>query len=247
MADPEQVHTDLNTLAQFVHVEAWGALGGEPTLHPRLREILSIVRESRIADRVELWTNGIAFKKTVPGILDKSVMDALVLSRYEGKLSDDLVRWIAEWCESEGIDLVMKDERRHPNFKTLFELVPTNAADTKRKYAGCFFRHFSRVANEGFFYTCCCAPQMPVLVQHRPHGSDGIKIEGLTEAALRAYLDNPEPLGACTICAGRDTAVDVQWSEEKQPIAWLRKSGMIYVTAENVANVPNDNVQEPRI
>jgi hypothetical protein len=64
-------------------------------------------------------------------------------------------------------------------------------------------------------------------VQGRPCGSDGIPVAGITEQQLRDYLERSEPLGACSICAGRDTAVDLQWSEEKQPALWLQKSGQL--------------------
>jgi hypothetical protein len=63
-----------------------------------------------------------------------------------------------------------------------------------------------------------------MLLQKKEFGTDGIKISTLTKNSLSAYLSNPEPLGACTICAGRDTAVDISWREEKDPFQWIKAS-----------------------
>ena len=222
-ADSKQVERDLNNLARVVHANAWAAIGGEPLLHRNIVEIQEIARKSGIADQIEVWTNGLLLD-TMPVEFWRAV-DVIVLSIYDGKHDDDSLARIRHKACHECVELVVKDERTWHNFRTNLEPVPTNAADTKRKFDGCFFRQFSRVANRGYFYTCCCAPHMPVLLQGRSHGSDGIAInEHLTEATLRAYLERSEPLGCCTICAGRDTAKPVAWREERDPVKWVEAS-----------------------
>lgn len=223
-ADPKQVERDLSHLSTFLHADRWGALGGEPLLHPSLHEIIQIVKLSSICDKIEVWTNGIQLVRGLNDLFWHSPFDILVLSRYEGKLSDDDVESIKISCLLYGKELVIKDERTWHNFRTNLEVTPTDTVSTKLKYDGCFFRSFSRVANNGYFYTCCCAPHMPRLLQGREEGADGILIEGLTEEALQAYLTRSEPLGCCTICAGRDTAKSVVWSEERNADKWLAKS-----------------------
>ena len=220
-ADPQQVYEDLNHLAGFLHADRWGALGGEPLLHSKLVEILLIARNSGIAEKTEVWTNGLLLKRQKPEFWRS--FDILVLSVYAGKHDDDSLEWIARKCEEEAVELVVKDERLHPNFRTLLE-APSGPARTKYKYDHCFFRGFSRVANFGFFFTCCCSPHMPMLMQGQPYGTDGISIQKSSEASLRAFLNRPEPLGACVICAGRDTAKPLVWHEEKDPKQWLMAS-----------------------
>ena len=232
MCDPEQVHRDLTALASILRADAWGALGGEPTLHPQLELVLEAAEESDVADRIELWTNGISIGRMTSRAW--STLDEVVLSRYESKLTDAQVAWIADVCAERQIKLRIMDERTQPNFRTLLEKEPTDESATRSKFAGCFFRHFSRVANDGYFYTCCCAPHMPVLVQGRPAGSDGVAIEGLTEAGLLRYLERAEPLGACSVCAGRDTAVQIAWREEKEPLRWLAASAGLSETSQEL-------------
>jgi hypothetical protein len=63
-----------------------------------------------------------------------------------------------------------------------------------------------------------------MLVQGRPYGTDGVLIADSTEESLRAYLERSDPLGACTVCAGRDTAVNIPWQEERDPKRWMERS-----------------------
>jgi hypothetical protein len=223
-ADPWQVEQDLGHLATFLHAERWGALGGEPLMAAQLVDILQVARASGIADKIEVWTNGLLLKRQ-PSEFWKA-FDVLVLSIYPDKHDTSSLEWIARKCEEEGVELSVRDERHNPNFRTLFEPTPTLPHVTRRKFETCFFRHFSRVANRGYFFTCCCAPHMPMLVQGRTFGDDGLLIEGSTEDTVRAYLERQEPLGACTDCAGRDTAQPLVWHEQKDPAAWLKESAL---------------------
>lgn len=223
-ADPAQIEKDLRHLSSFVRADAWGALGGEPLLHTELADIVHIVYDSGIAvNHIEVWTNGLLLPRMGADFWS-SPFDTVVLSVYEGKHTDESLTEIATLCRQYRKLLVVKDERAWHNFRTLLEPAPTDADATRKKFRGCFFRSFSRVVNEGYFFTCCCAPHMPMLLQGRPFGSDGVRVEGLTEEGLRSYLAREEPLGACAICAGRDTAVPIQWHEERDPAKWIAAS-----------------------
>lgn len=216
----QQVETDLSHLSPILHADVIGALGGEPTMHKQLVDILHVMRDSRIADTLEVWTHGEFLQRMKPDFW--RAFDVLVVSIYPGHEEKNL-EWIKQKCTDEGVVYSPRDERLNPNFMTLLEPAPTDYETTKKKFAGCFFRHFSRAVNYGFFYLCCCWG-IPHLLQDRPFGSDGIKVEGLTEAELSAFLNRVEPLGACTICAGRDTAKPLVWREEKDPKKWLMAS-----------------------
>lgn len=221
-AKPAQVEKDLFHLATLLHADRWGALGGEPLLSKSLIDILRIARASQVADKTEVWTNGLALRNQRPEFWRS--FDVLVLSVYEGKLTDDQIAWIVARCTDEGIELVVKDERVWKNFKTMLEPTPTGFKETQEKFRHCFFKSFSRVADNGYFFTCCCAPHLPSLMQMRPFGTDGIPIEGLTEKALDAYLRRNDALGCCDICAGRDTAKPIEWREERDPVKWIAAS-----------------------
>lgn len=221
-ADPKQVEKDLGHMTTILHAEKWGALGGEPLMNAKLVDILKIARDSGVAEITEVWTNGILLRRQRAEFWHS--FDHLVVSIYPGKLTDQEIEWIAKKCEDEDVVYSPRDERLNPNFMTMLEPIPTGLAQTKSKYDGCFFRHFSRCASYGFFFTCCCGPHIPMLIQGQPYGTDGIKIEGLSEQELAAYLTQAEPLAACYVCAGRDTAKPLVWSEEKNPKKWMMAS-----------------------
>jgi hypothetical protein len=61
-------------------------------------------------------------------------------------------------------------------------------------------------------------------MQGKAFGTDGIPVKDITEELLSNYLTRTEPLGACTICAGRDTAKAIPWQEIKDPVRWINAS-----------------------
>lgn len=220
---PTTVEHDLSILSGFVRTDAWGALGGEPLLNPRLVDILRVVKATRIADKIQVWTNGILLFRM--GEEFWRAVDEVVLSRYPHTLDDVKFNRIVAECKEHGVELTVKDERVAPNFRSLLEPLATDPAETERKFRGCFFRGFSRVLNHGWFFTCCVAPHLPFLMQSRSYGSDGIRIDReLTEPRLREYLERRVPLGACEMCAGRDTAVPIRWQQARDPYHWVLRS-----------------------
>jgi GTP 3',8-cyclase len=225
MIDPADLAVDLHHFGRMAHVDAWAAIGGEPTLHPRLIEILRVARSSGVADRIEVWTHGGNLREMSDAFWD--ALDVLVVSVYPGKLTDDDLIWIQAACEWHGVELQIKDERHHPNFSRLLEPEPSDAAKTARKYRECWLRTFSRVLDGGFFYRCCTSPFVPKLLLGLPEGTDGLRVdEYLTEDALQRFLDQPEAPASCALCTGRNTESSdpIPWREVRDPTEWLRAS-----------------------
>ncbi len=226
---PESVARDLKNISRVAHTQEWAAMGGEPLIHPKLVDILKVARDSGFMDQIQVWTNGLLLKKMSAEFWRS--FDKMVFSVYPGKHDDESVAWIVKKCEDEGILIRVVDERHHPNFMTMLEPEPTDPVRTKDKFNRCYFRGHSRMMNYGHFYTCCCAPHLPMLVQNQPYGTDGIALEGLTEEGLYNYLTREDPLGCCTICAGRETAQAITWAEIKDPARWISASkGLDYAS-----------------
>jgi cyclic pyranopterin phosphate synthase len=223
MLDPAQMLRDLEFLSKFVHVGAYGMLGGEPTLHPQLAALVKIAKDSGIADKIEVWTNG----QRVLRMEDHfwmSPFDDLVLSAYPGKITDKELKSIEHRCKDWGKAFHLKDERKHPNFTQLLKTVPGRAKET---WDHCWFKTYSRVLDKGFFYTCCCGPYLAPLLLGKPAGTDGLAVDAeLTEEKIIDYLERRQPLEACGPCAGRNTqdAVPITWREIRDPKAWIEGS-----------------------
>ncbi len=58
-ASPEQILRDLSVLAKHMQADHVRLLGGEPLLHPRLTEVIAAARQSALAGRIRVVTNGI--------------------------------------------------------------------------------------------------------------------------------------------------------------------------------------------
>ncbi len=223
-ATPEGVAKDLNYLATMLHAGAWGALGGEPLLNKRLPEILQAAKASGIAESYEVWTNGLLVNDQKAAFW-LAPFDTLVVSVYPGKLTDSQLDWMRYACENHGKRLIIRDERVDPNFMTSLEPSPTNPRVTLDKYRGCAFRCGNNcAASYGYFFMCCCGPHIPMLMQDQSYGTDGVAIEKLTEDELLDYMTRKEPFGACYVCAGRDTAKRIPWSEQRDPVIWMKAS-----------------------
>jgi hypothetical protein len=200
LLDPYQLEVDLAYLSKVLHAEAWGALGGEPLLHPNLPQILEVVHRSGICDTIEVWTNGIALRKQADNFWDSPYLDRIVLSVYPGTLDDAAIDWIRGRCVEAQVDLVIKDERHVPNFERLLEPTPTGPLVTARKYKDCFFRLFSRVVDNGYLYRCCTSPFIPRLLLGLPEGTDGLAVENVTEQQVNDFLFSPKPAASHSFC-----------------------------------------------
>ena len=60
--DPSVVGKDLRSLSRFLKCQVVRILGGEPLLHPSLKELLKEVKCSNISANICLVTNGILLK-----------------------------------------------------------------------------------------------------------------------------------------------------------------------------------------
>jgi len=222
LAQPAALAHDLERLGRVAHAERYALIGGEPTLHPDLKEMLAVARASGIADSIEVWSNGLRVASMPPWFWKG--LDRLVVSAYPGKITDEKLAAIGAKCTEAGVVFELKDERKRPRWVRLLEAAPTDDATTQRKYDRCKNRRYSSVVDRGHFFRCCTSPFIPRLLQGRPDGSDGIALEGLTEQGLAAFLGRREAMEACRLCTAFDKGRPSPWREEREPVAWLRES-----------------------
>lgn len=223
MVTPEGLLSDLTNLGRVARAAKYAFIGGEPTLHPGLRQMVDVARAVGIADELEIWTNG----QTLRGNNKLNgwfwwAFDRVVVSAYPGKLTDDDLQWMADAANEAGVKFEVKDERKQPYFTRLLESEPTDEARTRAKYRRCWYRTYCHVLDHGAFYRCCTSPFIPEFVLGQPN-TDGIPVEGITEEALRAFLGQEEPMDSCRVCAGHG-AEPVAWVEIREPVAWVEAS-----------------------
>lgn len=228
MIPPDVLERDLLHFSRVCHVDGYAMIGGEPTLHPALVDLLKVARSSGVTDCLEVWTNGI-------GVVDRypanhtfwQSFDLLVLSRYPGRLTDDEVSTISARCSESNIRLRIMDERVSPNWTQLLDAETSDDTYAQLKYDACWFKGYSRVLDWGYFGRCCTSPFIPSLIQGRHFGDDMLPVdEHLTEEKLAAFLEQTAFMESCRDCAGRNTpsSVPIVWREEKDPAKWLQAS-----------------------
>lgn len=219
---PEQLGHDLYEFGKVARIRKYAFIGGEPTLHPMLRELAFVARSfPNVFDELEIWTNGQTLG--MQGDWFWQAFDRIIVSAYPGKLTDADIEWMREQCAAHNTAFELKDERNAPYFTRLLEPKPTDKWQTQAKYNACWYRTYTRVLDWGYFYRCCTSPFIPSVIQGLPKEIDGIAVEGLTEDGLLDFLNQTKPATACQMCAGHG-ANAIPWAEERDPQKWLEMS-----------------------
>jgi organic radical activating enzyme len=203
--DPGNLCSDLTALAGSYHAGVLKILGGEPLLHPGLPDVMLAARESRVADKVEIWTNGLLLPRMDGRVWE--AVDSVRISLYPGRsLKQDQLDACADLARRHGVLLRYK---HYQAFQESYSEQGTSDPDlVKRIYVTCNSAHRWRchtVAN-GWFFKCAQSYMIPKGMSLGPQATyrNGIKIEDSPEFRdrLLSYLTSPDPLPSCRNCLG---------------------------------------------
>jgi hypothetical protein len=195
----------LQMLARVYEAKWVRLVGGEPLLHPRLIELMEAARASKVARLVSVVTNGVLLSR-----MDRAFwreVDAIEVSLYPGKELDEEGRKRSlELAEEYDVDLRFISVRV---FRESFATLGTSDGRLiNRIYSACELAHVWRchTVADGYFFKCPPAHFLPKVVPACAsyNRRDGLEIsasEGFA-AALRTYLNSPEPLASCRYCLG---------------------------------------------
>jgi cyclic pyranopterin phosphate synthase len=213
-ADPDVVKRDLEAAAKIMHFQVYNLVGGEPTLHPQIVEIARIVRQSGITDRIEITSNGQSCRRW-PDALYQSI-DDLIITPY--KIGAYEIALIIDKCAEHGVSL-----QWHPVIFTYAAYQQPNSERGAVLYQSCWYKRNRNVIDVGYFHRCCIGRFLPELLQGQARNAEAIPLEGLTEAALLAFINQPETPEMCNVC-GANCAPRVSWAEESDPTRWKERS-----------------------
>lgn len=205
IVSPDQILDDLDLLGRVYHARWVRLVGGEPLLHPQLLDVIAAARQSRIADRVSLVTNGVLLTKMDDELW--RAVDAIEVSLYPGKGLDAAARsHCKELARRHDVDLRLVEIRE---FRESFSNRGTDDdALVRRIYSRCEIAHVWRCHTvvDGYFYKCSPAYFLPKTIPACASfdNASGIRISGSDRfpADLRGYLDSPDPLPTCRHCLG---------------------------------------------
>jgi hypothetical protein len=212
--EPDAIASDLARLTTVFHAGEVRLLGGEPTLHPRLIELIEILRRSGIADRVGIETNGTLLARLPEAFWAQ--IDDVSVTLYPGHdLGPDLEGRLMRLAEQHGANLMIA---RAEVFRESHAALGTSDGELVRRiYNTCKVAHDWRCHTivDGRFYKCpqaCSLPRM--LGAQSDADADSVDLtdpSGLFER-LMAYLESPEPLRSCRHCLGTVGKL-FSWSE----------------------------------
>lgn len=206
-ADPDAIFDDLSTLGIHYHARQLRLLGGEPLLHPNLLEIIDAARESGIADRIRILTNGTLLNRMSREFWKK--VDEVSVSVYPGKEpSAAQLKSFTENARTFGVQLeIFHFDRFRVSYS---ELGSSDRILTSRIYRTCQIAHRWNCHNihTGYFFKCpqsiFIAHMLMLNVSQEPQMQDGLEIVDSLEFRkdLLSYLESPRPLNSCSHCLG---------------------------------------------
>lgn len=227
--DLAQFREDARTLASVYRADRLHIVGGEPLLNPQLTDLIAYARESGIARRVLVATNGALLHK-MSDELFRSI-DELSVSWYPDPRCDDAkIEAARRSCRRWNTKLHVE------KINTFRKMQPVGIIEDDeivgKIFAGCQMAHTwgCQTFNDGYFYLCSRPVFTPLFLSARDGSTteneqtDGCAIHAprLPER-LRDYLSRRDPLQACRYCLGTSGKI-VPW---RQLTAAERKSGAV--------------------
>lgn len=201
----EMLAADLERLKTVVRFHRIQMVGGEPTLHKELPEMMRVARVSGIAHEVMVITNGQLLPRMGNDFWRE--LDTLQLSIYP-KLSPEIPEFAKAKCAEFG--------------KPFYSTVYTDFHQQLRKepndgshFKTCHWKSDCYTVHAGSFYLCPQSVFFPKNFMGLPDGVDGLPLDGITDDKFSAFLNRTEPLNACRICMANEMK-SKPWSESKR-------------------------------
>jgi len=204
------VRATYERLREVVRPDVLKIMGGEPLLHPDVGGLMRAVRESGVAPRVRLFTNGLLLRQ-----LDDTAfaaLDELTVSSYaSAPLRPELVAETEERARRFDVVLNLKPV---DTFSTVLSSKARSAVEAQAAYDACWLRHRCLVVRGGVFYKCTRAAyhadyHAHVDVDARDTDAEATqRAQGIPlalpdfAARLAVYLGSPDRIASCTHCHG---------------------------------------------
>lgn len=196
----ENLAKDLAALSQTVVAKEFKLSGGEPTLHPRLVEVIHVIRRSGIADKITLITNGVLLRS-----IDEDVwraIDAMWVSVYPGVKQSISREELTDMARRYSVALWHKVTDRF--ILKFLHRENCDRALVGRVFECCELRRDCHTLHRGRYFKCTPAPYLRAWLVATGRGSAPLPIGGIPVGdderfrdELAAYLESNVPLDAC--------------------------------------------------
>jgi GTP 3',8-cyclase len=200
---PHELARDLAWARQVLRPSVFKLSGGEPLLSPNIVDLARIAKESEIAARVSLTTNGVLLARAPDELFE--YLDAVTVSLYpEVGLDAEGLAALRVRALRFGVAL---NEKHQDELQAMTRPAPArDLAVTAAVFESCWLRHRCHTLRDGRFFACSRPPGFDALTQAGGAlmEGDGLSLaprEGLVDD-VRRYLERSEPLASCARCLG---------------------------------------------
>lgn len=205
--DIEDIYRSLRRLSGMLRAGRATILGGEPLLNPNLIQLLTVVRDSGIFDRIYVTTNGVLLEQVATEFWE--LVDVVEISVYPStrRKVHAVMGHLYEraWLSRTELHLLPTPKFRHI---TLTEHIGDNRV-VRDIYSRCYFRHFCHTLHNERLYKCAPSTHIPELVGrvgNTPPGNHDsyIPIDDATNLRDRliAFFRSDVPMEVCHFCVG---------------------------------------------
>lgn len=189
--EPEQLRRDLALLGRHATCGTLRVIGGEPLLHPRLVELLEIIRASGLYKAIDIITNGTLLDRMPDRFWE--LIDLVKVSKYP-----NVKVTIPPGREAK----VMIDDI--PSFNEVHSTKRNDdRAMVRRIWDECWMKQSCAGIIDGHFHRCMRSGYIAQLVG-LPPDTDAIPLSKLSKEAIMAQQANTQPLAACSWCTGNN-------------------------------------------
>ena len=211
---PEALEKDLKRIYELSgqQIERVKILGGEPTLHPKLNEILSVARKSIGAIPILLFTNGLLLEKMPESFWEtlRGKNIDVISDKYDYRGFD--AHQLTEYAARHQIELLWtSSELKRMDY---FPLDVTGSQNLKKNHEDCFFRGHNQL-RDGKLY-CCTTP--PNIFHFNDYFGTDLAVcwqdyidiyANITHDDILSYLSSPIPF--CRFCDKNRIVRERKW------------------------------------
>lgn len=230
-ANVDDLARDLERARRVLQPAVFKLVGGEPTLHKDLTALVVAVKQSQIAPRVSVTTNGLLLA-TMPDAFFAAV-DALTISLYpQPALKQDVIDDVNARAAAFHVELNWKVQDQFVTMNRSVRCDDDN--ENQRVYDDCWLRERCHIVRDGVFYMCTRPPHVRSLLGTGNDGGyddDGLALDdAVTADAVVAYLTRPKPLATCALCLGGSAPQTAHRQIAKDAVAATRDALRIVAT-----------------
>lgn len=210
---PEILARDLAAIKPVVHFHRLQLVGGEPTLHKNLPEMIRVAKASGVGASVSIITNGRLLGRMPDEFWQE--IDIIQLSAYPTLSAESIEASKAKAAEFNKPLYVAYFTEFHQQFRS--------TQSDGSNFTKCHWKTNCFTVHDGYFALCPQSVFFPKNFMGLEQFVDCLPLEGITEQKLSAYLNRTEPFNACRICAANEMKPK-PWREAKTKEEWMTAS-----------------------